>query len=242
MRTTATSTLVSLLLCLPLACKSEGQTTDAAKPVAAKPAAPAKAEPAKKPEEKPEKKAEVAAAETAAVGAKAPDFTLADLDGKEHKLSDYAGKTVVLEWFNPGCPFVKYAHGKGPLKDMGNKYTKEGLVWLAVNSGAPGKQGHGVETNKKAADEWKMEYPVLVDENGAVGKAYGAQKTPHMYVIAEDGTLLYRGAIDNAPMGETEEGDAVNYVAECLTAKADGKPIAKAETKPYGCSVKYAKT
>jgi peroxiredoxin len=170
----------------------------------------------------------------------APDFTLEDLDGKEVSLSQHRGKTVVLEWFNPGCPFVQHAHGKGPLKGMGERMAQQGVVWLAINSGAPGKQGAGVDTNKKAAGDWNIRYPILLDESGEVGKAYGAKTTPHMYVINAEGKLVYRGGLDNAPMGEVRGDSRINYLEDALAALAAGKPIEPAEAQPYGCSVKYA--
>lgn len=138
---------------------------------------------------------------TAKVGEPAPAFTLPDTDGKQVSLSDFAGKTVVLEWFNPDCPFVKYAHGEGPLATMAAEQAKGEVVWLAINSGADGKQGAGAERSKQAAAEWKMEHPILIDADGAVGHAYGAKTTPHMYVIDTAGKLVYAGALDNAPLG-----------------------------------------
>jgi peroxiredoxin len=179
-----------------------------------------------------------APATLAALGQRAPAFTLTGLDGTAVSLADYAGKVVVLEWFNPGCPFVEYAHGEGPLKDQAKRRAADGVVWLAINSGAPGKQGAGVDTNQSAVADWGMAYPVLLDESGAVGRQYEAKTTPHMYVIDARGTLVYRGALDNAPLGEVD-GAVVNYVDAALDALLAGKPVATAETKSYGCSVKY---
>lgn len=179
---------------------------------------------------------------SAQVGQPAPDFTLHDLEGKPHKLSDYRGKTVVLEWFNPGCPFVKFAHGEGPLKDMAATYTAKDVVWLAINSGGPGKQGHGKEANAAAKTEWNMNHPILLDESGEVGHLYGAAKTPHVYVVDGEGKLAYRGALDNAPIGEVDGGgEHTNYLALALDAVAGGKPVERADVPPYGCTVKYSK-
>ena len=177
------------------------------------------------------------------IGLPAPEFALKDLDGKVHKLSDYRGKTVVLEWFNPGCPYVVTAHTKGSLVDLAQKQSKDGVVWLAVNSGAPGKQGHGVETNRAAAKAWSMAYPILVDESGSVGKAYGATNTPHMFVVSKDGTLVYKGAIDNSPdaeRGSPQGGVLVEYVSATVEDLAAGRPVRTAQTRAYGCAVKYA--
>lgn len=184
------------------------------------------------------------ALEKAELGKPAPDFTLKDLDGNDVKLSSFKGKTVVLEWFNPGCPFVKAAHTKGSLKDAAKRHTKNGVVWLAINSGAPGRQGAGPQANKEGAKSFGMEHPVLLDEAGTVGHAYGATNTPHMMVIDDKGTLVYRGAIDNSPDGEGEsapDNKLVSYVDTAIAELAAGKPVSTKETKAYGCSVKYAK-
>ena len=179
----------------------------------------------------------------AAVGSPAPDFTLKDLDGKPVKLSDYKGKLVVLEWFNPGCPFVKPAHTKGSLKDTAARHSKNGVVWLAVNSGSPGKQGAGADTNREAKKSFGLDHPVLLDESGQAGKAYGATNTPHMFVIDKAGTLVYAGAIDNSPDGEGASptgGKLVNYVDAAIEDLAAGRAVRTPQTKAYGCSVKYA--
>ncbi len=184
--------------------------------------------------------APAAAPATAKVGAPAPDFTLKDLDGKPVTLSALRGKTVVLEWYNPDCPFVVKQHQEGPLKDMAARLAAEGVVWLAVNSGAPGKQGHGVERNRASVKEYGLGHPVLLDEDGAVGKLYVARNTPHMFIIDPSGVLVYAGAIDNAPLGKVPEGGLVNHVADALADLAAKRPVRVPETRAYGCSVKYA--
>jgi peroxiredoxin len=179
----------------------------------------------------------------AEVGRPAPDFTLQDLDGKAHRLSDYRGRIVVLEWFNPGCPFVVNSHTRGSLVDAAARASGQGVVWLAVNSGAPGKQGHGIDTNRAAAKAWTMAYPVLVDESGAVGRSYGATNTPQMFVVGPDGTLVYQGAVDNSPDGERgapQGGVLVEYVAAAIEDLKAARPVRSPRTKAYGCSVKYA--
>ena len=175
----------------------------------------------------------------AQIGSPAPDFTLTDLSGHSFTLSSLKGKTVVLEWFNPGCPYVQNTHGPGgALTALPGTATASGVVWLAINSGAPGKEGADPAANKTAVADWKMNYPVLIDSNGAVGKSYGAATTPHMYVIDPTGKLVYRGAIDNKPLGKGD-GALVNYVEKALGDLKAGRPVATADTKPYGCSVKY---
>ena len=187
--------------------------------------------------------AEPAEAPTPAkVGEKAPDFELTDLQGNTHRLSDHAGKTVVLEWFNPGCPFVVHAHDKGPLRDMAKQEAERGVVWFAINSGAPGKQGADKEANEEAARKWEMSHPVLLDTSGTVGHLYGAEKTPHMFLIDEQGVVRYRGAIDNAPIGEVDGGGEVrNHLAAALEELRAGNQITVSETDAYGCTVKYDK-
>jgi hypothetical protein len=178
----------------------------------------------------------VAHADTAAIGAPAPDFTLTDTDGKSVSLSDQKGSTVVLEWFNPGCPFVKYAHGSGPLKDLGSTWSSKGVRWFAVNSGAPGKEGAGLETNKQAKTAWSMKYPILLDESGKVGHEYGATSTPTIVVIDSAGVVRYKGALDDSPMGE---GAGRAYANDAITAVTNGGKVEVPSTKSYGCSVKY---
>ncbi len=182
--------------------------------------------------------------ETARIGALAPDFELPDLDGKPVKLSSFRGSPVVLEWFNPGCPFVKASHTKGSLVGAAARHAKAGVVWLAINSGAPGKQGHGAFANREGRAAFGLEHPILLDESGRVGRAYGAAHTPHMYVIDAQGVLVYRGAIDNSPDGEGDSpagGKLVDYVGAALADLQAKRPVAVAQTEAYGCSVKYAK-
>ena len=183
------------------------------------------------------------AAATATVGKPAPDFALQDLDGKEVTLSSFKGKTVVLEWFNPGCPFVKKSHTVGSLVDTAARHTKAGVVWLAINSGGAGKQGASLEDNKAAVKTYSLAHPVLLDPTGKTGKAYGATNTPNMFIVDKKGQLAYAGAIDNSPDGEKQSapgGKVVNFVDDALADLAANKPVRVATTKPYGCSVKYA--
>ena len=151
------------------------------------------------------------------VGQLAPDIQGEDTSGVAFKLSDFRGKVVVLEWFNQDCPFVKLNHTKGPLKDMAKKKMEQGIVWLSINSGAPGKQGHGVVRNRDGQRTYAMTNPILLDETGEVGRAYGAKTTPHVFVVDRQGTLVYAGAIDNAQDGEPPGGEAfTNYVENAL--------------------------
>ncbi len=172
----------------------------------------------------------------------APDFTLNDYEGKAHHLADYRGKVVVLEWFNPECPFVKRSHTKGSLKGLSKRLMEKGVVWIGVNSGAPGKQGHGAEKIAAGRKEFGLENIIVADENGAVGKLYGATNTPHMFVIDTQGVLAYRGAIDNSPDAEGEsptDGKLRNHVEAAVEDLLAGRPVQVNDTKAYGCSVKY---
>ncbi len=180
-----------------------------------------------------------ATATPATLGAPAPDFTLPSVDGGEVRLSDYAGKTVVLEWFNPGCPFVQDVHGSGKMGAISAEWISDDVVWLAINSGAPGKQGTGLEANREARAEWGMSYPVLLDESGAVGQQYGAKTTPHMFVVDASGDLAYAGAFSNAPMGRVDGDVEINHVGAALADLAAGRAVGVGSAKPWGCSVKY---
>jgi peroxiredoxin len=171
----------------------------------------------------------------AAVGDAAPDFTLTDLDGKTHKLSDYRGRVVVLEWFSPACPFCVYAYSDGPLAEQPERLMKEGVVWLSVNSQNPNHPGAKLEKNKSFVEKHGLEAPLLFDPTGAVGRSYGAKTTPHCFVIDAKGVLVYAGGLDNAPNGKVE-GDAepINYVDAAIADLKAGRPVATKSTRAYG--------
>lgn len=178
----------------------------------------------------------------AEVGEKAPDFKLHNAEGEKVKLSELTEqeKVVVLEWFNPDCPYVKKHYEKlQTTQTLASKYADKDVVWLLVNS----SHYADAEYNKKWAEKWSIEQPILVDQDGKVGKQYGAKTTPHMYIIDTEGTLVYAGAIDDnrsaKPRGEDEQ--TVNYVDEALQSLLAEEEISTRQTKPYGCSVKYGK-
>jgi hypothetical protein len=186
----------------------------------------------------------VSAHAEAVVGKKAPNFTLKDSTGKSHSLSDFAGKTVVLEWINHGCPFVKAHYKSGNMQALQERAAADGVVWLSVCSSAKGEQGYGTaEQWQGMIKEHKMKSAaVLLDEMGGVGKMYGAKTTPHMYVIDGAGVLRYNGAIDSIPSAKPgDAAKATNYVAAALDAIKAGKEVAQPTTKPYGCGIKYLK-
>jgi peroxiredoxin len=183
-----------------------------------------------------------AAAAPPAVGQPAPDFSLSDSNGARHDLSSLKGKFVVLEWVNFECPFVQKHYGSGNMQKLQKAYTGKGVVWLSVNTSAPGKQGNyaPAEINAKLKASGASPSAYLMDTEGSLGKAYGAKTTPHMYVIDPKGTLVYAGAIDDKP--STDQSDiagARNYVAAALDEAMAGKPVTTAASQPYGCGVKY---
>jgi len=174
-------------------------------------------------------------------GEPAPDFVLHDASGDKVALTDYAGKYVVLEWLNHQCPFVVAHYESGNMQSLQKKYGEQGVVWLSIVSSAPGAGGHDTpEGHTKTAEEMgAAPTEILIDESGEVGKSYGAKTTPHMYVIDPNGILIYQGAIDDSPRGNPSE--AKNYVSAALDQSMAGEEVKDATTKPYGCSVKYAK-
>jgi peroxiredoxin len=172
----------------------------------------------------------------------APEFTLSGADGESHKLSDYRGKVVVLEWLNHDCPFVKKHYGTDNMQALQRKYTDAGVVWLSINSSAAGKQGHltAEQATKVTAEKNAAPSAVLLDADGKVGQLYGARTTPHMFVIDPEGKLVYNGAIDDKPTPEPADvKGAKNFVAAAIDATVAGKKPEVQAMKPYGCSVKY---
>jgi len=171
----------------------------------------------------------------AALGEDAPAFALQDQNGKPVSLGDYAGKIVVLEWVNPDCPFVKRHYGENTMTTLAGDFQDKDVAWLAIATGhtanAPALQHF--------AQQHKLAWPILLDHDGAVARAFGAKTTPHMFIIGKDGKLLYRGGIDNDPAGD--KTDRINYVHEALDEITAGKPVSHPDTRPYGCSVKYPK-
>jgi peroxiredoxin len=182
------------------------------------------------------------AADSPAVGTNAPDFSVADSKGKTQTVSQYKGKYVVLEWFNPECPFVKKHYGSGNMQKLQEEFTGKGVVWLSIDSSAPGKEGHltAEQANAKMT-EWKTKQTALViDADGKAGQAYGAKNTPHMFVINPEGKIVYEGAIDSkATPNASDIAGSTNYVKVALEESMGGKTVSNANTKPYGCSVKY---
>jgi len=176
-------------------------------------------------------------------GAIAQDFKLTDVNGKTVQLSQFRGKTVVLEWHNPGCPFVAKHYNSGNMQATQKAARQQGAVWLTINSGAKGKQGHmtGAEAKALVAEQKIQSTNYLFDTKGLVGKAYGAKTTPHMYIIDGTGTLVYQGGIDDKPTANIADiKNARNHVLAALSEIKAGDKVSIAQARPYGCSVKYA--
>lgn len=176
------------------------------------------------------------------IGQPAPGFTLKDTSGKEHSLSDFKGKTVVLEWINYGCPFVKKHYESKNMQTLQTEAADKGVVWLTVCSSAPGKQGNETpETAKTKSEAYgSAAAAYLLDEDGKVGKLYDAKTTPEMFIINPEGLLVYAGAIDdNKSPDASVIPQSKNYVKVALEEVLAGKPVSTPTTKSYGCSVKY---
>ncbi len=176
------------------------------------------------------------------VGKPAENFTLTDTQGKTHSLNDLKGKFVVLEWYNPDCPFVKKHYDGGNMQSLQKSYTDKGVVWLSINSSASGKQGYysPEEYNKIAAEKKTAPTALLLDHDGKVGHLYGAKTTPHIFIINPEGNLIYQGGIDNKASADPADiATAENYVKSTLDSAMAGKPVAVPTSKPYGCGVKY---
>ena len=179
----------------------------------------------------------------ARIGAPAPNFTLTDSNGKAISLADFKGKTVVLEWTNHECPYVRKHYGGNNMQALQKKWTGQGIVWLTLISSQPGAQGfvHGLEANKLTEERGAAPTAVLLDPRGGVGRSYGAQVTPHMYVVTGDGTLVYMGGIDDKPTTRLEDlKTAKNFVDAALSEVLEGKVVSIKTSRAYGCTIKYS--
>lgn len=182
------------------------------------------------------------AAAAPSVGQPAPAFRAVDADGRTRSLSEFKGRTVVLEWHNGGCPYVRKHYDAGAMQSLQKRAIADGAVWLTLISSAPGTQGHLSPAEAKA---WKgannaASTALLLDPEGEVGKAYDARTTPHMYIVDKSGTLAYMGGIDDRPVADPSSlKGARNYVAAALADLKAGRKVATPVSKPYGCSVKY---
>ena len=182
------------------------------------------------------------AADVPPVGSAAPDFSVPDATGKTQSLSEYKGKYVVLEWFNPECPFVKKHYGGGNMQKLQQEYTGKGVVWLTVDSNAPGTEGNITsEQAQKIMKSWNThQTALLLDPESKVAKLYGAKNTPNMVIINPEGKIVYEGAIDSkASPNPADIPSSTNYVKSALDESLGGKAVSNAQTKPYGCHITY---
>jgi peroxiredoxin len=178
------------------------------------------------------------------VGEPAPDFTGTDSHGQAHRLSDYKGKFVVLEWHNQGCPYTKKHYQSGNMQRLQKEWTAKGVVWFTVISSAPGTQGYVTPDEENAYLQKMKAVPtaVLLDPKGEIGRQYSAKTTPHMFIISPEGALIYDGAIDDRPTSDVADIESArNYVSLALAEAMAGKQVNTPVTRPYGCSVKYAR-
>ena len=176
------------------------------------------------------------------IGQPAPAFSVTDTQGKTWTLEDLAGHAAVLEWTNHDCPYVRKHYGAGNMQALQREATGQEVLWLSVISSAPGKQGHVTAAEADALTQARGAAPtaVLLDESGVMGRAYAARTTPHLYLIAADGTLAYMGGIDDRPTSDPADIPAAkSYIRAALADLASGRPVTEAVTRPYGCSVKY---
>jgi peroxiredoxin len=177
------------------------------------------------------------------VGSAAPAFTVTDSNGKTHRLSDFKGKTVVLEWTNHECPFVRKHYESGNMQRLQQDAASKGVVWLSIISSASGQQGYltGQRANQLTRSRNASPTAVILDASGNLGRLYGARTTPHLFIIDNSGILRYAGAIDDKPTADKADvATANNYVRSALNSLSKGQPVKPATTQPYGCSVKYA--
>lgn len=174
-------------------------------------------------------------------GARAPAFTTADANGAQRSLAEFAGRTVVLEWTNDGCPYVRNHYDSGNMQGTMRDAIAQGAVWLTVISSAPGEQGYadGARARQLASAANAAPTAILLDPSGDVGHAYGARTTPHMYVVNPQGLVVYQGAIDDRPRANASREGATNYVRAALADLQAGRAVQVAQTTPYGCNVKY---
>lgn len=183
---------------------------------------------------------EAATVDEPTIGELAPDFTLVDEQGESHTLSDYRGDIVVLEWFNIPCPFVARHYEERTFNTIIEEFGGlDEITWLAIDTTWDNTPEDTLEWKEETQDLRDHDYPVLQDPDGDVGRLYGAQTTPHMFVIDEEGILQYMGAIDDDPPGNEDVDERDNYVMKALTAMAEGEEVSPTETEPYGCTVKY---
>ena len=178
-------------------------------------------------------------------GAPAPEFSAKDSSGRDVSLARFKGRTVVLEWTNQDCPYVRKHYATGNMQQLQQEAAAQGVIWLTIASSAPGAQGYvdGLAADKLTVDRKALPAAFVLDPDGKLGRLYGATVTPHMYVIDKAGMLVYKGGIDSIPSANTDDiARATQYVRVALDQVLAGKQVAEASTRPYGCSLKYSRT
>ncbi|MFT7668943.1 MAG: peroxiredoxin [Planctomycetota bacterium] len=184
---------------------------------------------------------EATALSLAILGQQVPDFQLTSIDGTFVRLSDYIGQIVVLEWFNPECPFTEHAHTRGTLKDYPEAARAQGIVWIGIDSSSEEKMGGNPEIARASRDAWAIEFPILVDPLGEVGRRFDATTTPGVFLLDTKGVLVYAGAVDNMPFGKVPGGgEGQNYIKDAIEDLLADREVAVSHREPYGCRVKYA--
>jgi peroxiredoxin len=181
-------------------------------------------------------------AATPRIGEPAPDFAGVDTQGRQHRLADYRGKTLILEWTNHDCPYVRKHYGSGNMQLQQREATAKGAVWLSVISSAPGRQGHvsAAQADRLTQERRAAPSAVLLDEQGDIGRTYLAKTTPHMFIIDPEGKLAYMGGIDDKPTSNPADiAGSTQYVPQALAQLQRGEAVSPSVTRPYGCSVKY---
>jgi peroxiredoxin len=171
-----------------------------------------------------------------------PDMEATDMNGKEHRFAAYKGRVIVLEWYNPECPFVRKHYDSQNMQKLQKTYTAKRVVWFTINSSAAGKSGHQTAAQAKAVYKKKgmASSALILDSEGKIGKALGAKRTPHMMVIDGNGKIVYHGAIDNKPtFNAASIQGATNHVKKVLDAVVEGKPAPVKSNRPYGTSIRY---
>lgn len=178
----------------------------------------------------------------AEIGELAPDFQLVDLGGQVQKLSHHRGKIVVLEWFDPDCPFVLHAYDEGLLPEMQSRYAAAGIVWLAIHSSSPGTADADAASSLAFATQHRLRLSISMDPMGRIGRTYGARTTPHLCVINERGALVYSGGLDNAPMGRVASAATrTNYVDAAILDLRSGHAVTTSSTRAYGTAIQYGR-
>lgn len=243
MKTSAPAPVAAVVLAALSSCRSSGPLEDLhPTPATAAMPNPGGGRAFVSPQRDAEPRGIVSRGPTAELGEMAPDFELADLAGRVHSLARYRGKIVVLEWFDPQCPFVAYAYDEGPLAEIKTRQVASGTVWLTIQSMAPERATLAGDMCREFAQSRHLRGPILLDRGSELARRYGARTTPHLFVINDRGVLVYSGALDNAPMGRVERAATkTNFVEAALADLRSGHAVTTSSTRPYGSPIPYSR-